>query len=172
MDYLSRVVGDEPIEDFVGRKLPSVEEVMSVYLYHKKKINVQRKESLSITIDKVRDKWSQAGIPMCGKDYAVNKLSKLLDQVKNLQKSSKRRRSKTQKQKESNFGHKLKKLFDIAKFNVEKFINDDQKLFLAGQRSKSRFGLIDNTSTSEEIEEHMIVDCAGRFITFFIAVLI
>ncbi|KAL3275307.1 hypothetical protein HHI36_020074 [Cryptolaemus montrouzieri] len=114
-----------------------------------------------ITIDKVQEKWSQAGIPTCGKDYAIQKLSDFLDQVKNLQKSSKRRRSKTQKQKESNFGHKLKNLFDIAKFNVERFINDDQKLFLAGQRSKSRFGLMDNTPKLEEINEDMIVDCAG-----------
>ncbi|KAL3273053.1 hypothetical protein HHI36_014509 [Cryptolaemus montrouzieri] len=101
MDYLSRVVGYNPIEEFVGH------------------------------------------------------------QVKKLTKSSKRRRSKTQKQKESNFGHKLKNLFDIAKFNVERFINDDQKLFLAGQRSKSRFGLMDNTPKLEKINEDIIVDCAG-----------
>ncbi|KAH0535031.1 hypothetical protein KQX54_012143, partial [Cotesia glomerata] len=125
--YLSCVVGHNPTEDFVGRKLPSVQEAMS---------------------------WSQAEIPKCGKDYAVNKLSNFLGQVKNSQKSSKCRRSKTQKQKESNFGQKLKNLFDIAKF-----INDDQKLFLAGQRSKSRFGLIDNILKSKEIHEDMIVNC-------------
>lgn len=152
MDYLSSVVGDNPIEDFVGRKLPSVLEAMSVYLYHETNLMLQRKESLAITIDKVREKWLQAGIPTCGKDYAINKLSNLVDQVKSLQKSSKRKRSNTQKQKELNFNHKLKNLFDIAKFKDEKFINDDQKLFLAGQRSKSRFGLIDNTSKSEEID--------------------
>ena len=116
MDYLSRVVGDNLIEDFVGRKLPSVQEVMSVFLYHKTNLKLQRRECLSVTIDKVREKWSQVGIPTCGKDHAMNKLSGLLDQVKNLQKSSKRRRSKTQKQKESNFNHKLKLLFDVAQF--------------------------------------------------------
>lgn len=170
MDYLSGVIGNNVIENFDGRKLPSVQEVMSVYLYHKKNLKAQRRECLLITINKVKEKWSQAGIPTCGTEYAIKKLSGLLDQVKNLQKSSKRRRSKTQKQKESIFGHKLKNLFDIAQFNVEKFINDDQKLFLAGQRSKSRFGLIDNASKPEEIDEDVIVDCAGTFITFLIAI--
>ncbi|XP_057335032.1 uncharacterized protein LOC130673837 [Microplitis mediator] len=162
MYYLSRIVGDDPIEDFVGPKFLSVQETLSVYLFHRKNLKLQRRECLLITIDKVREKWSQAEISTCGKDYAVNKLSNLLDKVKNLQKSSKRRHSNTQKQKVSIFGHKLKNLFDIAQLNVEKFINDYQKLFLAGQRSKSRFGLIDYTLKSEEIHEDMIVDCAGE----------
>lgn len=114
MDYLGGVIGNNLIEDFDGRRLPSIQEVMSVYLYHKKNLRAQRRECLLITINKVKEKWSQAGITTCGTEYAIKKLSGLLDQVKNLQKSSNRRWSKTQKQKKSNFGHKLKNLFDCS----------------------------------------------------------
>lgn len=132
-------------------------------------MKLQPKESLLITIKKLHEKWSQAGIPTCGTEYAVKKLIKLLEEVKNFQRSSKRRRSKIQKQKESNFGQKLKNLLDMAKFNVEIYINDDQQLFLAGPRSKCRFVLIDNTSKAEEIvEDIMVVDSAGRFTTIII----
>ncbi|KAL3283815.1 hypothetical protein HHI36_017986 [Cryptolaemus montrouzieri] len=86
MDYLSRVVGYNPIEEFVGRKLPSVQEAMSVYLYQKQNLKLQRRECLMITIDKVQEKWSQAGIPTCGKDYAIKKLSGFLGQVKTYKK--------------------------------------------------------------------------------------
>jgi len=167
MDYLRRIVGDSRIEDFVGRKLPSIIEVMSVLFYHRKDLKLQQRESVSITIEKLQAKWTQAGIPTCGRKYATKKLTNLLNEAKNLKKSAKRRWSNAQQQKQSNFEQKMKNLFDIAKLNVDKYINNDQKLFLAGQRSKSRFGLIDNTLKSEEIDkETMIVDSAGRCIIF------
>lgn len=168
MDYLKRIVGYNQIEDFSGLKLPSVIEVISVFLYHKQDLKLQQKESLSITIDKLKKKWSQAGIPTCGKEYAAKKLTNLLNKAKRLQKSTKRKRSKTQKLNESNFSNQLKNVFDIAKFNVEKYINNDRKLFLEGQRSRSRYGLIDCTSKSKDSdEETMVLDSAdGKFTIF------
>lgn len=165
MDNLMRIIGN-PIEDFVGRKLPSITEVLSVFLHQHTVLKVQYKRCLIITISKVEEKWSQAGIPTCGKKYAVKKLRKLLDEVKKLRKNSKRKQSVTQKTKESIFCRKSKNLFDIARLNVEKYINEDKKIFLAGQRSNSRFGLIDNVTSSqseEENEEVMVVDSAGKF---------
>ncbi|KAK0177260.1 hypothetical protein PV328_001332 [Microctonus aethiopoides] len=143
MNMLISITGG-PTENFEGRKLPSMKEVMSVFLYQKTILKLDHKQSLRNTIDKVEEKWSQAGIPTCGKTYALRKFKKLLDEKRKLQKNPKRKGSNTQKKKEAAFRQKLTNLFDIAKMNVEKYITDDKKLFLSGQRSKSRFGFIDN----------------------------
>ncbi|XP_044583017.1 uncharacterized protein LOC123264038 [Cotesia glomerata] len=106
---------------------------------------IDYKKSIRITIDKLDLIWSEAGIPTCGKKYALKKFEKILEEDKKLQKCSRRRRSATQIKNEAVFHQKLTKLFDIAKVNVEKYLTDEKKLFLSGQRSKSRFGLINNS---------------------------
>ncbi|CAG5100700.1 Protein of unknown function, partial [Cotesia congregata] len=116
---------------------------------------------LQKTIDKLEKKWSEAGIPTCGKKYPLKKFEKILEEDKKLQKSSQRKRSAIQKKNEAIFHQKLANLFNIAKVNVEKYLTDDKKLFLSGQRSKSRFGLIDNVvqlSSAENTEDAMDVE--------------
>ncbi|CAD6233969.1 GSCOCG00012342001-RA-CDS [Cotesia congregata] len=91
------------------------------------------------------------------------KNSNLLDEVKKVQKNYKRKKSIAQKKKESNFSQKLKNLFDIAKLNVNKYIDEEKKLFLAGQRSKNRFGFIDNNTLTQQEDQNqdiMVVDSA------------
>ncbi|KAH0549836.1 hypothetical protein KQX54_014979 [Cotesia glomerata] len=137
MNKLINIIGD-PVEDFVGRKLPLIKEVIA---------------------------WPEAGIPTCGKKYVLKKFEKILEDKK-LQKSSQRKRSAIQKKNEAIFHQKLANLFDIAKVNVEKYLTDDKKLFLSGQRSKSRFGLIDNVvqlSSAENTEDAMDVEPVGKF---------
>lgn len=165
MNKLINIIGD-PMEDFVGRKLPSIKEVIAVFFYHKNILKVNYKGSLRITIDKLEKKWSEAGIPTCGKKYALKKVEKILEEDRKLQKCSERKRSATQKKNEAIFHQKLTHLFDIAKVNVEKYLTDDKKLFLSGQRSKSRFGLIDNVvqlSSEENTEDAMDVESVGKF---------
>ncbi|KAH0552476.1 hypothetical protein KQX54_010686 [Cotesia glomerata] len=138
MNKLINIIGD-PVEDFVGRKLPLIKEVIA---------------------------WSEAGIPACGKKCALKKFEKILGEDKKLQKSSQRKWSAIQKKNEAIFHQKLANLFDIAKVNVEKYLTDDKKLFLSGQRSKSRFGLIDNVvqlSSAENTEDAMDVEPVGKF---------
>ncbi|KAH0549621.1 hypothetical protein KQX54_011283 [Cotesia glomerata] len=138
MNKLISIISD-PVEDFVGRKLPLIKEVIA---------------------------WSEAGIPTCGKKYALKKFERILEEDKKLQKSSQRKRSAIQKKNEAIFHQKLANLFDIAKVNVEKYLTDDKKLFLSGQRSKSRFGLIDNVvqlSSAENTEDAMDVEPVGKF---------
>lgn len=165
MNKLIDIIGD-PVEDFVGRKLPSIKEVIAVFFYHKNILKINYRGSLQKTIDKLEKKWSEAGIPTCGKKYALKKFEKILEEDKKLQKSSQRKRSAIQKKNEAIFHQKLANLFDIAKVNVEKYLTDDKKLFLSGQRSKSRFGLIDNVvqlSSAENTEDAMDVEPVGKF---------
>lgn len=164
MNKLINIIGD-PVEDFVGRKLPLIKEVIAVFFYHKNILKINYRGSLQETIDKLEKKWSEAGIPTCGKKYALKKFEKILEDKK-LQKSSRRKRSAIQKKNEAIFHQKLANLFDIAKVNVEKYLTDDKKLFLSGQRSKSRFGLIDNVvqlSSAENTEDAMDVEPVGKF---------
>lgn len=170
MDFLSRLVGG-PTNSFSGRKLPTVVEVMSVFLYQKKVLKFQHQHSINLTITKVQEKWTEAGIPTCGEAYAQKKLSNLLDDVKKIQRNTNRKQSVAQKKKESNFSVKLKKLFDIAKLNVNKYIDENKKLFLAGQRSKNRLGFIDNTTSTQAEDQRddiMVVDSTGWFLLLFI----
>ncbi|KAK0072222.1 hypothetical protein PV326_000294, partial [Microctonus aethiopoides] len=96
MNTLISITGD-PIEDFDGRKLPSIKEVMSVFLYQKMVLKLDYKQSPRNTIDKVNEKWCQAGIPTCGKKYASNKFEKLLDKYKKIRKYSQRKQSNAKK---------------------------------------------------------------------------
>ena len=66
---LSRLVG-RPTECFTGRKLPTLEEVMSVFLYQKNVLKFQHKHSISLTIIKLQENWTDAGIPTCVEVYA------------------------------------------------------------------------------------------------------
>ncbi|XP_044591947.1 uncharacterized protein LOC123270078 [Cotesia glomerata] len=160
MNKLINIIGD-PVEDFVGRKLPLIKEVIAVFFYHKNILKINYRGSLQKTIDKLEKKWSEAGIPACGKKCALKKFEKILGEDKKLQKSSQRKWSAIQKKNEAIFHQKLANLFDIAKVNVEKYLTDDKKLFLSGQRSKSRFGLIDNVvqlSSAENTEDAMDVE--------------
>lgn len=166
MNKLIDVIGD-PIENFVGRKLPTIKEVIAVFFYQKNILGLDYRKSIQITIDKLDQKWSEAGIPTCGKKYAFKKFEKILEEEKKLQKCSQRRRSVTQKKNEAVFYKKMTNLFDLAKVNVEKYLTDDKKLFLSGQRSKSRFGFIDNSlelNSEGNAVDTMDVEPVGKFL--------
>ncbi|KAH0563551.1 hypothetical protein KQX54_001553 [Cotesia glomerata] len=53
----------------------------------------------------------------------------------------------------------------IAKLNVDKYIDEEKKLFLARQRSKNRFGFIDNNTVTQQEDQNqdiMVVDSADK----------
>ncbi|KAH0567858.1 hypothetical protein KQX54_015225 [Cotesia glomerata] len=115
MNKLINIIGD-PVEDFIGRKLPLIEEVIAKKTKNYKSL------------------LNENGLQYRKKNEAI-------------------------------FHQKIANLFDIAKVNVEKYLTDDKKLFLSGQRSKSRFGLIDivQLSSAEITEDAMDVEPVGKF---------
>lgn len=124
-------------ENFVGRKLPIVREVMSVFFYEHTFLKKTIKDSSKNTITKVKKVWDDAGIPTCGLQYAALKVTKIFKSFKLLQKNCKKKKSIAQKKKEEIFLANLNKLFDISKKNVEELLDDDKKSFFISQRSKN-----------------------------------
>lgn len=149
-------------ENFDGLKLPTAQEVMSVFFYNHKVLSLTIKKSAKNTRDLVKKKWFQAKIPTCGPDYVVKKIIKLHTFWTNLFKNRNRRKSVSQRKKESNFTKELKKLFDITKSGAEKFLDNDKTLFLNSQRTSNRYGFIDESEliNSSEEKENDAMDVA------------
>lgn len=165
MNDLICIIGDLT-EHFVGRKLPSKLEVISVFYHSQKVLKQKYKVSLQTTIKKVEEKWMLAGIPTCGKRYAIKKLKKLLNEVGNFRKKLYRTQEAKKKAEKSMFRQHFIHLFDIAKSGVEKLIDSNKNLFLEGQRSKTRFGLIEETDKLEKNATDISEHSAGRFYIF------
>ena len=84
---------------------------------------------------------NKSRIPTRKKVHCVDKLKKLYEDWRNLQKSSKKT-SQTQKEHEANFVSELDKLFDIAHAEaINKIKIPEDRLFLENQR-KNRQGSI------------------------------
>lgn len=90
-------------ENFVGRKLPIVKEVMSVFFYEHTFLKKTIKESSKSTITKVNKIWCAAEIPTCGLQYATTKLTKIFNCWKLLQKNCKQKKFVAQKKKRNFF---------------------------------------------------------------------
>ena len=63
------------IESFVGSKLPSIGDVLRVYL-HKLKHTKTKQEAAADTIDNLTAFWEKASIPMRPKHHAIRKKEK------------------------------------------------------------------------------------------------
>lgn len=159
-------------EKLVGRKLPTVREVMSLFFYQTRLCNSSVKRSVSITIEKVEEKWMHAGIPVLKKKNVIGKLLKIYYTWQNLNKNRKRKNSPAQKKKKALFIEKSEKLFDIARSNVDKDLDDDKRTFLKAQRSPGRYGFTDisvpHSSPGQFEENTMDVDVDGDYFSFCI----
>lgn len=154
-------------ENLVGLKLPTLNEVMSLLFYQHKYLDLKLKPSVSITVDKVLEKWKLAGIPTSNKKYIVKKLSNFYTLWQNLQRNKHSKSSPAQKKKEDMFSLKLRQLFDIARLNAYKFLDDDKKIFLKSQRSANRYGFIDiNDKSNAEHKETMKMDIKGKYFLY------
>lgn len=84
-------------ENFVGKKLPIVREVMSVFFYEHTFLKKTNKESSKSTVNKVKKVWDNAGIPTERSQRVSFKVIKTFNTWKILQKSFKRKKSNAQK---------------------------------------------------------------------------
>lgn len=123
----------------VGAKLPSNRQVLQVFFHNIRFVNMTAKESARLTINSVVIFWQQARIPTRYESRCIDKLNKLYETWKTVQK--KVQRSGAHKAMEETFVESLDDLFDIASANALEIIRiEEDKQFLIMQRQKGRPG--------------------------------
>lgn len=136
-----------------GSKLPSNRQVLQVFFYNIRCVNLTVRESARLAIDETVIFWQKARIPTRDPQHCVAKLEAIYNEWRKLQKNCSRN-SITQKTKETAFTEKLDELFDIAHANslATMKIAEDRE-FLLSQRQKGRPGYlagIDRKFTEKE----------------------
>ena len=96
----------------VGAKLPSNRQVLRVFFYNVRVVKLTTKESAILVIQEVSIFWQKARIPTKRSDHCFEKLLKLYDEWKGLQKNLTRGAGKD-KEKRDIFVDNIDDLFDI-----------------------------------------------------------
>lgn len=129
------------MHQITGAKLPSNRQVLSVLFYNMRFVDLTAKESAKLTIRAAQIFWEQARIPVRKEDKCVDKLLKLYEMWKKIQKTKSEKRSISQQQVVDEFTQNLDYLFDIATFDaLEKIKIVEDRKFLEMQRQKGRPG--------------------------------
>lgn len=124
-----------------GVKLPSNRQVLQVFFHNMRFVKLDAKESAKLTLDAVYIFWQQARIPTRYGTRCAEKLLKLYNTWKDIQKVPASKRSVAWKQKELAFTNDLDNLFDIATADALKTIRiEEDKKFLIRQRQPGRPG--------------------------------
>lgn len=153
------------IKNFVGCKLPTIKEVMSLFFYHQCSQKLTIKQSALITVENVFELWSKTGIPTCAKNSAIRKVIHHHILWKNLLKNKNKKLS-VKKKKVSLFCAQIEKLFNIAHHKVMKLVDENKKIFFQGQRLSSRRGFLHiNPPNAMEVDNSdvNVVDELGKF---------
>ena len=130
---------EETSNEILGAKLPSKEQVLSVFLHHHITKNKSVSESADIVSGEVEAYWQKARLPLQRKDKIKEKVKKLFNQWKFLKKN--KGRGGKQKANEKEFKIAMKNLFDVAHANAMSLISiKEDKDFLKAQREPSRRG--------------------------------
>ena len=129
---------DKLHSEILGAKLPSNEQVLSVFLYHHFDLNKQIKDSASIVTQQLQDYWDRARIPTQRKDKIKNKVIQIYEDWKIL-KSNRYRKTEKHIIREDVFKSNLNNLFDIARADALQLMrNNEDKEFLLSQREPGR----------------------------------
>lgn len=124
----------------IGAKLPSIGQVLRVFLYNVRKVKLNVRRSANLVIQEVEILWRKARIPTRAFNKCVEKIVSLFNIWRKLQKNCKRQ-TPVQKKHEQDFLDNLDDLFDIAHANAMDTIKiKEDKLFLINQRKKGRPG--------------------------------
>lgn len=116
-------------------------QVLQVLFYNMRFVNLIAKLSAKLTIDGVQIFWHQARIPIREEHKCVDKLLKLYEKWKTIQKTVADKRSNIQKQAADTFLENLDELFDIATVDaLDKIRIVKDRQFLEMQRQKGRPG--------------------------------
>lgn len=125
----------------VGAKLPSNRQVLQVLFYNMRYVKLSSKESGELVIDAALIFWNQARIPTRERSKCVNKLIKLYDEWKCLQKRDSGKMSTAMKSRYDKFIGDLDNLFDVAHADaVTMMTNEEDVAFLEKQRQSGRPG--------------------------------
>lgn len=153
-------------KEFPIGKLPLNREILQVFQYHHSLMKKKISEAARITADLLLPFWKAANIP-------VKKAHKISDQIISLfnewkmVKKNRKRNSKGQLKRETTFLSKMEEIFDIAVSKaLEMMINEKDRNFLIGQRTRSYNELLSEEKISDAkeqlIQERMRCDRYGR----------
>lgn len=124
-----------------GAKLPSNRQVLQVLFYNMRFVKMTAMLGAKLAISAVEIFWQQARIPIREEHKCVEKLVKLYDKWKIIQKTVPGKRSSSQKEAAESFLNSLDDLFDIATADaLEKIRIAEDREFLEMQRKKGRPG--------------------------------
>ena len=114
----------------VGAKLPSNRQALRVFFYNVRVVKLTTKESAILVIQEVSIFWQKARLPTKRSDHCVEKLLKLYDEWKGLQKNLTSGAGKD-KEKRDIFVDNMDDLFEIAHSeSLEQLKNEEDKNFL------------------------------------------
>lgn len=126
--------------NITGAKLPSREQVLKVFFYNNRVVNMNPRDSARLAVREAAIFWEKAKIPMKQEHRCVDTLMDLYKRWENIRKSCNRRNEK-QDEIEKCFKDELDELFDIAHGNaMELMKNERDREFLRKQREKGRPG--------------------------------
>lgn len=129
-----------PYSQILGAKLPSRKQVLSVFFFNHRVIQLTLRESATLVVEELSVFWTKARIPIRAKARCIDKVLSLHTEWLNLQKSS-YRQSDAQKNKEETFIESLEDLFDVASESALTTMKiEEDKQFLISQRKKGRPG--------------------------------
>lgn len=134
-----------------GNKLPNKKQVLQVLFFNIRHLKRSTRESASIVGEEVRLFWDKAGIPTQSPQKCIEKIEKLYNEFRLVQKSDGKAFNK---QREIDFEADLEMLFDIASQSESKMsqIEEISRTFLQNQRLKGRPGFIGNVQTVHDLE--------------------
>lgn len=138
----------------LGSKLPSLKQVFQVFFFNLRTVKLNIRESANLVIRECIIFWEKARIPTRALQHCVNKLIKMYDNWRNLQKNAKVT-GEIYRKKENEFILILDSLFDIAHsdaLNIMKI--DEDKQFLINQRLPGRPGCLSGVDKKETIKEN------------------
>jgi hypothetical protein len=117
-------------------------QVLKVLFYNLRKVKLNVRQSCSLVLKKTIIFWEKTRIPTRNFQCCIEKLEKMYNEWRNLQKHA-TRRNENQINKEKQFKDQLEDLYDIAHANAMQMISlEDDKKCLTLQRHKGRPGYL------------------------------
>lgn len=124
-----------------GVKLPSNRQVLQVFFHNMRFVRLDSKDSAKLAMDAVIIFWQQARIPTRYGSRCTDKVIKLYEEWKVIQKVSSDKRTGAYKENELAFTDNLDNLFDIATADALQTMRiEEDKEFLIMQRQPGRPG--------------------------------
>lgn len=154
-DFQIFLIGSQ-ITQIHGSKLPSNGQVLSVFFYNMRTVNLTTRESAALAVRECCIFWEKARIPIRAIHHCITKLINLYEEWRNLQKNA-QKVGESYRLKENDLKKKkIDLLFDIAHSDALKLIKIEvDKQFLINQRLPGRPGCLGGIDIKGEIKENI-----------------